>query len=678
MQKYIFLLIFSVGLHSYAQENTATLSATIIGSGSPKYDTERAGPSVLVSYKNTKILVDMGNGSQANLDKIKTKTKDLDGLLFTHHHLDHNEEFTPIFIKSLLGGNKFIVAGPKPTENLVKSILENYEEDINYRLSRSARTLTDVQTNFTVKNLNGAQSFIIGDIEISCIPVNHTIATVAYRFDAGGSSIVISGDLSYSENLPQLAKNADYLLIDSGGAIELEKNRNGNKNVNGNTNRTTNRKNGGKKERAHVTLDESSRMAKEANVTNLVLTHFSFTTVDEEATTKALRKNYVGTVLFAKDLMTIPVEKETHSHDGISHSHNNESIAHITNDSLVEHGFKNEVTISENEKRDVRIIKSNAIPNHTVGQFPTRGNPNTISEQDKLYEIDLTPELAQNKTFVYDLGIDSGKPNYVFGVAINGVKFEPSANEYFRNTKTKQPNYEWTLEALSDEVNLGDDRNNAHVQPNGEYHYHGTPTGLVSNFSKNTMNLVGWAADGFPIYYKMGYKDPMNSKSEVIELKSSYSLKKGERPGDGVSAPDGVYTGKYVRDYAYQEHYGDLDECNGRTGVTPEFPKGTYYYVVSDDFPSAGRCFNGTPSDSFKIGGNRERTQQTNNQQRPRENQNANAAPNFANIVARMDANKDKKISKEEAKGNLKENFDRRDTNNDGYITENELSRRNQ
>lgn len=670
MIKYLVLMMVCLGAQLFAQENNH-LTATIIGSGSPKFNTERVGPSVLITYKNTQILVDMGNGTQANLNKLRLKIKDLDGLLFTHHHLDHNEEFAPIFIQSLLGGNKITIAGPKHTTSIIANILDIYEEDIEYRLSKSGRSLKSVKSNYVAKNLIGSNSFYIGDIKISYTPVNHTIATNAYRFDAGNQSIVISGDLTYSESLPILANNADYLIMDSGGAIELGKKRN--------ATRSNNNRSGAKtKEKAHVNLTESSQMAKEANVKNLVLTHFNFTNVDEDATSAEIRKNYIGKILYAKDLMVLPLENEVHSHNGISHSHNNEHLPEIKNSSKEKLSLQNEVSITEDKKNGVRIIKSNAIPNHTVGQFPTKGNPNTITEQNKEYSIDLTPTLANKITYVYDLGIDKGRPSYVFGVAINGVKFEPSANEYFRNIETNEPNYEWTLEPLSEEVNLGEDYNNAHVQPNGEYHYHGTPSGLVANFDKNKMTLVGWAADGFPMYYKMGYKDPMDANSGIIQLKSSYTLKQGERPGNGVSAPNGIYSGKYVRDYEYQNNYGDLDECNGRSGVTPEFPNGTYYYVVSDEFPSASRCFMGTPSNDFKIGGGRNQTQQMQNQPRQREEKtNENTPPSFTNMLKRMDANNDGKISKSEAKGNIKENFQNRDKNKDGYITQNEMTRRN-
>ena len=295
MIKYSTALVFffSFQLFLFGQDQ---LTATITGSGSPKFNTERAGPSVLISYKDTKILVDMGNGVQANLDRLNVKTKDIDALLFTHHHLDHNEEFTPIFIHALMGGNTFQVVGPKPTSNLVESLLQNYEEDINYRLSKKNRTLKDVANNFSIKELNGDETFNIGGIEISCTPVNHTIATMAYRFSVDGQSIVISGDLSYSESLSKLAKQTDYLIIDSGGSIEL-----------GKTNtRTGNGKNRSNKTHAHVNLDESSRMANEAEVKNLVLTHFNFNHVDEVATSAALQENYSGPVFYAEDLMTFP------------------------------------------------------------------------------------------------------------------------------------------------------------------------------------------------------------------------------------------------------------------------------------------------------------------------------------------------------------------------------------
>ncbi len=35
---------------------------------------------------------------------------------------------------------------------------------------------------------------------------------------------------------------------------------------------------------------------------------------------------------------------------------------------------------------------------------------------------------------------------------------------------------------------------------------------------------------------------------------------------------------------------------------TPEFPEGTYYYFITNEFPGVSRWFIGTPSDDFKLG----------------------------------------------------------------------------
>ena len=134
--------------------------------------------------------------------------------------------------------------------------------------------------------------------------------------------------------------------------------------------------------------------------------------------------------------------------------------------------------------------------------------------------------------------------------------------------------------------------NHAHVQPSGEYHYHGMPELLIDFLSDNLgMTLVGWASDGFPVYARYGYADPNNSTSELVPLQPSWKLKETPDegrpstltsliggPGQGNTNPNVLIPmGAFTQDFEYEEGYGDLDECNGRIGVTPEFPEGIYY-----------------------------------------------------------------------------------------------------
>ena len=246
-------------------------------------------------------------------------------------------------------------------------------------------------------------------------------------------------------------------------------------------------------------------------------------------------------------------------------------------------------SISIKESDDWRYIIANGISQHNVGAFPNRGNPHAIKEQEYHYKLPLKPEITNRITSAY---------GYVFGIAVNGVVFDPGAAEFFNG----QHGGVWQYEALSGAIELGFDENHAHVQPSGMYHYHGLPTLLLEDLGNSQVehsSLVGWAADGFPIYALYGYEDNNDAQSAIIELQSGYNLKNGQRP-TGSSEPGGFYDGTFVFDYEYVAGSGSLDECNGKFTVTPDFPNGTYAYFLTRGFPVVPRCFKGQPSNDFQ------------------------------------------------------------------------------
>lgn len=241
----------------------------------------------------------------------------------------------------------------------------------------------------------------------------------------------------------------------------------------------------------------------------------------------------------------------------------------------------NKVEITE--KDGFRHIKSNGIPNHETGQFPNRGNPNRISTQNYNFKVTLEPKKN-----------DSPSPAMLFGVAINGVPFDPGTAELWNN------DFNWRYEALTGTMDLGIDSSLAHVQPNGAYHYHGIPKGLIKQLNADKkVVLVGYASDGFPIYSQYGYTNANDANSAVKELKGSFRTKEGNRP---ANSPGGKYDGTFVQDWEFVEGLGDLDQCNGRFGITPEYPKGIYHYYLTANYPFIPRCAMGTPDASFKKG----------------------------------------------------------------------------
>ncbi len=253
-----------------------------------------------------------------------------------------------------------------------------------------------------------------------------------------------------------------------------------------------------------------------------------------------------------------------------------------------------------------RVLSGNGIPNHEVGTFPNLDNPNTISEQNVNANFTLCP------TILSENGQPVGGQAGTIAYAINSVKFDPGTAGRCDNDgecSLAQGQGNWNIEALGHETfDFGDDMNHAHVQPSGAYHYHGMPELLIDFLGDNQgMTLVGWASDGFPVYARYGYSEPNDSSSGLISLQPSWKLKEYPDegrpdtltaliggPGQGTTYPNTpIPMGAFTQDFKYEEDYGDLDECNGRIGVTPEFPNGIYYYMVTDEFPFFTRCLKG-------------------------------------------------------------------------------------
>jgi hypothetical protein len=248
-----------------------------------------------------------------------------------------------------------------------------------------------------------------------------------------------------------------------------------------------------------------------------------------------------------------------------------------------------------------RALSANGIPDHEVGTFPNPGNPNTISEQTVSENYTLLPVSTETAT-------ELGGPRGATGYVLNGVKIDASTagscDDSGDNCSLIDNSGSWNIEALGHtSFDFGTDDNNAHVQPGGAYHYHGMPEGFVTKQGGNdtTITIIGWAADGFPIYARYGYSEANNADSAIVALTGSYQListVSSSRP------PVDVYSlGTFAQDWEYVEGSGDLDECNGRYGITPEFPNGIYHYYATDTYPYFQRCVTGEVANAGADGG---------------------------------------------------------------------------
>ena len=277
-------------------------------------------------------------------------------------------------------------------------------------------------------------------------------------------------------------------------------------------------------------------------------------------------------------------DETEHTHDGeTEHAHstsaNSLDSGYLGSYNISDTGFGTEVIVTVDDVAQTRTIESNGLPNHQTGEFPNEGNPNVISAQDRSWTFTTNP--------VY-----TGIANIARtpGVAINGVKFEPGTAER-ANCESGEVH---AIEAIQDITNLGLDFNNAHVQPTGEYHYHGISTELVDVFNtEQDLVHIGFAADGHLMYY---------SKSGAYQ--ASYRIGTDQRAGTNCTYTQGGRNGQTITfgstkdgslasDWDYDESYGDLDACNGIT------VNGEYIYLVTHDYPYISRCLMG----EFESGG---------------------------------------------------------------------------
>jgi hypothetical protein len=234
-----------------------------------------------------------------------------------------------------------------------------------------------------------------------------------------------------------------------------------------------------------------------------------------------------------------------------------------------------------------RTMTANGIPDHAVvgGNFAT-----PISTQNITVNVPINPVVA------------SITPITNIGYVLNGVKMDPATNGSCTSTATSTApgggcvmamgSGPWVLEAFGGAFVFGTDENNAHVQPNGQYHYHAAPEGYITALNLGqAMTLVGFAVDGFPIYARYGFTDANDASSAIKLLTPSYRKK---AVPDAGRPPVAIFSmGTFTPDYEYVAGLGDLDECNGCFGVTPQFPNGIYHYLITDSFPYIQRCIKG-------------------------------------------------------------------------------------
>jgi len=219
-----------------AVSNTApfaddALRVGICGSSAPLPSAKRAKACVAVFAGGKVYVVDTGPESTENLMLWGIPLARIGGVFLTHFHSDHIGDLGELQLQSWAAGRPqpLAVYGGPGVERVVTGFNEAYAQDQVYRTKHHGEKVMPSKTWGMVPRviqLSGIDTgaldrsglaFDDGKLRVTAMEVNHEPIrpAYAYRFDYGGRSVVITGDLKYHPPLIRGAKDADMLVSEA-------------------------------------------------------------------------------------------------------------------------------------------------------------------------------------------------------------------------------------------------------------------------------------------------------------------------------------------------------------------------------------------------------------------------------------------------------------------------------
>ena len=272
----------------------------------------RGGPSIrtgftpspsanLIVFDNVPYVIDTGYGTGFKLVESKFPLPQLRYIFITHHHSDHNAEFGLLVYNSWAMGLRTPIDayGPAGMQRLAQGFWDAYEFDIETRMADEGRP--DLRKLVNAHEYTEGEVMKTDRVRVSALRNLHPPITESFalKFEFPGKTIVFSGDTAYHPPLAQFAKGADVLVHEAmlGPAIEFI--------VRANPNAATMLKH---LKESHTLVAEVGRIATDAGVKTLVLSHFvpaDAPNVTAQHWIDGVRETWKGELVLAQDLMEI-------------------------------------------------------------------------------------------------------------------------------------------------------------------------------------------------------------------------------------------------------------------------------------------------------------------------------------------------------------------------------------
>ncbi len=270
--------------------------------GGPTPKPNRAAPAQVIVVNGASYVVDCGNGVARQLVQARLKLGSIRGVFVTHHHSDHDADYGNLLLLAWATdlATRVDTYGPPPLAAMTRQFLALNDADIRTRIADEGRPpLRDLIVPHEVR----AGGLVMQDanVRVTAAVVDHppVVPSLAYRFDCPGRSIVISGDTRPSPALVRLARGADVLVHEVMHVPAID--------------RLIATEPNARTLRAHLlashtTTEQVGRIATEAGVRTLVLSHFvpgGYPFVDDDVWRDAVRPHFAGEIVVGRDLLEI-------------------------------------------------------------------------------------------------------------------------------------------------------------------------------------------------------------------------------------------------------------------------------------------------------------------------------------------------------------------------------------
>jgi len=278
----------------------------ILGSGGgPGPGRMRKMTSHVMLSNGVAYVLDCGLGVTDSFAQTGIAFSALNSIFITHHHPDHNIEYGPFLVVGWVQGMKPSVRayGPPPLKDMTEGFLRAYKTTIDFW----AEDFKMKPLGMTEVGEISAAGPVMQDanVDVSAILVDHPPVkpALAYRFDFQDRAIVFSGDTAPLEAVARLAKGADVLVHEAMDVPAVEgyvRSLMAARSLNFDAFMAHMKAD-------HTPLEDVGRIAAEAGVKTLVLSHLTpaLDGISDETWRAPVAKSFKGEIIVARDLTVV-------------------------------------------------------------------------------------------------------------------------------------------------------------------------------------------------------------------------------------------------------------------------------------------------------------------------------------------------------------------------------------